>query len=511
MPIGRCLVTAVAVRPQLSRDMTRGSDWSERSRTRWLTPRTPGRRTFGSVISQIAAELGKPRTPLQRYIDDVANEVDDDGRFVYRSIVILGPRRLGKTSIMEPVLTHRGEQKRCELAMTAATGEMAVELFGEVTDGLIDSPVADRFDRAKSQGYSRLTFTRSGSVLRAVTPNARIGHSKSLRLAWVDEFWSHSAAQLKEMRAGYRPTFLTTGGQEWLTSTAGDVRSDAFIAARRQGRADVLAGRNTGRAFFDVSAPEETSAGVSLADLSEGELLEFLADNHPSVGYLFSRQELMDLMLLDLEDLGGRSGLLRAYGNLTDTGETSAVFAPAVVEKSHRGGSPTGDVALGIAVDDLGRESTICVAWRDAAGVAWTMYQHAAGSVWLTGEVQRLRSDYGVSVVAVQGASPARDVADELEMSGVNVSRLSQADTAAAGSRFFREFGAGRVMWDEFDRSAGTFQREIIAAELRGKGSGIEWLPRGGAPLTMLPAGTVALWAHDHMPEPEPVIEPRVW
>lgn len=474
-----------------------------------MTPRTPGRRTFGPVIAEIAAQLGKPRTPLQRYIDDVSHEVLDDGSWAYRSVVILGPRRMGKTSIMEPVLTHRGEQRRCEMIMTMGTQVEAVELFEEIAADLEESPVPERFRAANSQGRSTLHFTATGSRLRAVSPNARIGHSKSLRLVWVDEFWEHTFERLTAMRNGFRPTFLTTGGQEWLTSTAGVENSTAFIRERRRGRADVVAGRNSERAFFDVSAPEITPEGVPLADLPERELLDLLADNHPAVGYLFSREELIRLMLMDVDDLGGRGGLLRAYGNLTDAGERPAAFTPEQMTGNQGARIPDdARVALGVAFDEDGRDAAISVAWRDDVGRAHTSYRQGDGRLWVSGVVRYLVEHSDVSVVAGRSTGAARDLLDGLERSGLPVLRLSQPDLAAAGSRFHDQFSAGMILWPvSDDDGSNAFSEAVGAAEpFSGK-----WLSATGDPVTTLQAGTVAVWAADHAPEPVPSIEPEIW
>lgn len=470
---------------------TRGANWSDQSRTRWLTPRTPSRKTYGPVVAGIAEQLGKPLTPLQRYIADVANEVDSRGRFCYRSVVILAPRRTGKSALMEPIMTHRGEQRRCEMAMTAATGEFAVELFQEITQDLIESPVADRFARTKSQGYAKLEFTQTGSMLRAVTPSPKIGHSKSLRLMWVDEFWSHTAAQLKAMRAGYRPAFLTTGGQEFLTSTAGTEQSDAFIQARMQGRADVADGRNSGRAFFDVCAPQETPEGVPLADLSDQELLELLADNHPSVGHLFTREDLIELMLLDLEDLGGRSGLLRAYGNLTDDGSADVLLSLAAWTAA---GSdellvPPGRVGVGVAVDPAGYGASIAVGNRDTGGLAVVEHVRAdSGTAWIVNDCKSM-PDAGVFAVNATGAG--RDIADALERAGLEVLRIPQATTTAASSALVRGVTGGTVK----HRKQPQLQASVEVASTQRVGGGWAWT--AGTPLA---GACLALWAADHLP-----------
>ena len=103
------------------------------------------------------------------------------------------------------------------------------------------------------------------------------------------------------------------------------------------------------------------------------------------------------------------------------------------------------------------------------------------------------------AAVGVRSAGPARDIADALEVAGVGVLRLSQPDDAAASVRFLDEFRAGTVLWD----GSLDFSGAVAAAEPHAVQSGIEWRSRTGAPVTCLPAGSAAVWAFDHAPDPE--------
>lgn len=469
-----------------------GTQWSELTRTSWCTPRTPSRRTFGGVVAAIAEALGKPLLPWQRYVADVALEVDDRDALVYRSVTSLAPRRSGKTTLLEPVITRQGEAKRCRMIMSAQTGKDAVDLFADLSDSLLDSPAADRYSRKVSQGFAELRFARTRSVMQPVAPGPKMAHSKSLAIAWIDEFWAHRLSALRAMRQGYRPTLLTTGGQEWLTSTAGTAQSDAFLAVREQGRRDVIAGRNTGRAFFDFCAPLEVD-GTPLEDLSDDELFVVLADHHPAAGHLFSRDDLIGLMRLDLDDLGGRSGLLRAYGNITDDGSQDHLLTLADWERAGTDDLvPAGRVGVGVAVDPGGYGASIGVAGRDPSGRAVVEHVKAdQGTAWL---IEDAASMPDAAVFAVSTAGAGLGVADELARRGLPVIKIGQTVAAAASSGLVRGVTAGTIA----QRRQPQLTAAVEAASSQRVGGGWAWT--AGTPLAGV---ALAVWGVDHAPEPE--------
>src|SRR6516225_1206722 len=72
----------------------------------YATARTD-RPTLGPGVAKLAEVIGRPFMPWQRYVADVALELDDDGRFVYRQVVVTIPRHSGKTTCCGMVMEHR--------------------------------------------------------------------------------------------------------------------------------------------------------------------------------------------------------------------------------------------------------------------------------------------------------------------------------------------------------------------------------------------------------------------
>lgn len=447
--------------------------------------------------------MGAPLFPWQQYVADVALEVDEAGQWVYDEVIVTAQRRSGKTHLIVPVTAHRLGQPSVKRTawITAQTLKSAVRRWEEIADKVVNSPLRSQVKKNRGNPQE-LRWKATNSAFTPFAPNEDAMHGEDPDLVWVDELWAFDLEQKRLIEQGYRPAFSVKSGQAWEMSTAGTPRSEWLNQARRRGREAVEQGRRSRIAFFEWSVPERVG-GRPVEELPVEQLLQVVLDHHPRRDH-----GLRVGFLADELDAMGRIEFLRAYGNLTqneDSVQVGAVFDSERMRANRAGQIPAGvRLALGVAIDEDRRDAAISVAWRGLDGRALTSYQRAEGTRWARAEVRRLVETYDVGVVGVQSAGPARDLADDLERDGVPVLRLSQADTAAAGSRFHDEFQAGTVLWD----GSIDFSASVAAADPYKVQSGIDWRSRTGAPVTTLRAGTAAVWAFDHMPEVEPVPAP---
>lgn len=470
---------------------------------KWATPRTPERRSFGPIIGRLAARMGAPLFPWQQYVADVALEVDEDGHWFYDEVMVTAPRRSGKTFLTSPVTAHRcGQKTKTTAWITAQTLKSAVRRWEDIADQINNSAL--RSNVKKNRGNPQmLRWPATGSAFLPFAPNEDALHGEDPDLVWVDEQWAFSFEDKAEIEQGYDPVFSVKHGQVWKMSTAGTERSEWFNEDRRAGRAAVEAGRRSGLAFFDWGAPERVG-GVPIERLPAGEILRIVLDSHPRRDHGLRPE----FLAKQLEK--SKINFLRAYGNISqnaDAVEEDAVFSSEQMRANRGGQIPeTARIALGVAADPDRRDAVISVAWRGPDGRALTSYKHADGTRWVVPEVLSLVKDYEVAVVAIQSAGPARDIADALalKLEGAELLRVSQADSAAAGARFHDEFAAGLIGWD----GSLEFSAAVAAAEPHRLQSGIEWRSTTGAPVTALPAGSVAVWGIDHVPEPEELPPP---
>ena len=66
------------------------------------TKRDETRPTDGEIVSRTAGMLGKPLLPWQRYVADVAGEIDPaTGTYYYDRVVLSTPRQCGKSTLID--------------------------------------------------------------------------------------------------------------------------------------------------------------------------------------------------------------------------------------------------------------------------------------------------------------------------------------------------------------------------------------------------------------------------
>lgn len=473
----------------------------------WATPRNHERNTFGDAVAEFANLMGTPLFPWQQYVADVALEVLPDGSWAYDDIVITVPRRSGKTFLIKPVTAHRcGQQKRESAWITAQDGRRAKARWRATTDDLMATPLKAGLTRKIGVGVECMTWTRSGSMFQPFAPQPNGMHGEDPTLVWVDELWSFTHAQRRFIEQGYRPSFGIVPGQAWLLSAAGTPQSEWLNSERRRGREAVESGQPGRRAFFEWSAPEYLPDGRALVALSDDELVQVVVDHHPR-----RDNGLRADFLAGELDVMGRPDFLRAYGNITPPDDVEGAITSEALTRAQSGERipDTGRLALGVAVDPDRRDATIGLAWRNPLGVAVTDDKKADGTRWVAGEIIRLIDQFDISAVAVVKAGPARSVADELDRAGVPLLQLSQPDNAAAGARFMDEISTERptVTWN----GAPTFAQAVANAEPVRRTSGLIWQSRTGSSITPLDARTLAVWAADHAPTPQPRIDPEIW
>lgn len=225
---------------------------------RWATPRTPGRRTRGAKVAQIAEALGQPLMPWQRQVVDVGLEETPDGLPAYREIICTVPRQNGKTLLLLACELERaiGREQAQRIAYTAQDGGAArKKLLDDQVPLIESSPLRSAVRRVRRANDNTSLVFRNGSIIDVLASSATAGHGKTLDLAVVDEAMADDDDRREQALV---PTMATRPGAQMLViSTAG---TDASILLRRKvdaGRQSVSEGLNTGIAYFEWSAPDE--------------------------------------------------------------------------------------------------------------------------------------------------------------------------------------------------------------------------------------------------------------
>lgn len=222
---------------------------------RWGTPRNFDRKTFGPKVARIARALGTPLMPWQRYVADVALEIDaETGLFVYRGVDVTVPRQSGKTSLILAAAVFRAMfRQRQRIVYGAQTGVAAREKWEDEHLPLLEGakPLKGRWRPRKANGREAILW-RNGSIHGLLANTERAGHGKTLDTAFLDEYFAQVDYR-SDQAVG--PAMITrVDAQKWRLSTAGTSKSVPFNAMRDRGRAAVEQGRASTICFFDWCA-----------------------------------------------------------------------------------------------------------------------------------------------------------------------------------------------------------------------------------------------------------------
>lgn len=224
---------------------------------RYATLRNFDRKTYGGKVAKLAAALGTPLMPWQRYVADTALEIEPaTGLVAYRKIGCTVPRQSGKTSLILPVAVHRGMAwQRQRIVYAAQSGTAAREKWeDEHVDALESSVLKPRLRVRKANGREAIIWRKSRSIHGITTNTAKAGHGKTLDLGLADEYFAQVDHRLD---AAWSPAMITReNAQRWWFSTAGTSASIPLNEERERGRLLVAGDEPTRTAYFEWSAAD---------------------------------------------------------------------------------------------------------------------------------------------------------------------------------------------------------------------------------------------------------------
>lgn len=222
---------------------------------RWGTMRDFSRQTYGPKVAKIARALGTPLMPWQRYVVDVALEVDPEtGLLAYRGVDVTVPRQSGKTSLILPATVWRAMRRpKQRIVYGAQTGVAAREKWEDEHLPMLEvaRPLKGKFRTRKAAGREAILYA-NGSIHSLLANTEKAGHGKTLDMAALDEYFAQVDYR-SDQAVG--PAMITRAdAQKWRLSTAGTSASVPFNAMRKQGRERVEAGQRSTTAFMDWCA-----------------------------------------------------------------------------------------------------------------------------------------------------------------------------------------------------------------------------------------------------------------
>lgn len=438
---------------------------------RFATPRTPDRATLGPAVSRAALSLGFQLMPHQQLVSDVAGEVLPSGRMAYPVVVVLMPRRGGKTKLLLPTFLQRASMipdARCWY--TAQTGGDAGLTFKQewlpALDGLSQR---GHLSRRLSNGSESFTLTRSRSRVGVFSPTPSSLHGQDADTVGVDEGWSFSRAKGAALMQAIKPAQLTRPQRQlWIISAGGDDTSEWLLDWRELGRA--LTGPDQGVAFFEwhpeVVAKPGNVGGYDLAPHVDLDDPAVWASTHPAVGNTVTVEA-----LAEDRSVFGADEFNRAYLNVFQTGAADRVLPRIAWERNTDPDyAPTEGYGTVVTFDVApGSESAAVIVCRraDDGLVDAELVEHRDGSAWVADRARQLAHRMGASIAA-DGKGPNAVVIAELVRDGVPVDQLDAARVAAAADQLLAALLNDRIRI----RQTGALDRAAASAAARILGDG---------------------------------------
>jgi hypothetical protein len=387
---------------------------------RHWTPRDLSRPTDGYAGEAISLLLGRPWTPAQRLIGEVAGELSDPdtGEYVYNTVVVLKPRQSGKTTTAYDTALGRGRLYRdFRCRYTTHQGTITT---GRFTDWFLELERNPAFLRdlklRRSQGTEGILRRRTGSYFQAFPPKDGALRSNALDMVVVDEAQEHDEILGAAMRRTITPTFATRRRRQlWIVLTAGTDASTYALGYLRK----ALAGA-PGHAIFDYGCPD----GVDPLDR------DLWHTWHPGLAY-----GLTDYAALDMALQEDAAAFTREYGNVWTRTSGGIVYAPAdwaAVQLPPDTPRPAGRLCLGVHLEADRSAAAIAVAAEDGYR---EIVDFRNGADWVTGRCLELQASTGAPI-AVDRYGATGTVADALELAGAELLTMATQDVANATAAF---------------------------------------------------------------------------
>ncbi len=464
---------------------------------RFATPRNFDRATYGGHVAALAAAMGTPLLPWQRYVADVSLEIDSEGLFVYAGSTVTVPRQSGKTTLDGAKSMQNALMGPNRFSWyTAQTGQDASFNWAKVADMLELSAIVRPMAKAGSRGIRRSNGSQAirflnGSMYAPFPPTKTAMHGKQGDHHTVDEAWAFTAAEGNDIRQGIGPTTSTrrmvTGQRAQLDiySTEGTIEStflNPILDSMRAGAEPNVAGFDWG-----------LRPGEDPTDL------ELVAMRHPAYGHILDMQTLIDQQQL-FKDSPGE--FARAFGNVR-TGATERVIpvdpwrAAAWADEL-----PTGRVCFGAAVGIDGLDGAISVAVRhgDATFTAIVTGGHGIGEHWMIDRMLKLNEKHKAPFV-IDRRGPSAGLADRAERAGLELLKIDSGGVSAAHSAVLGGITAEpQPTWRYRHHSAMDAAAELATRRYFQDGAWVFGRRASVGSIAALEAPALAAWGADHLP-----------
>ncbi|MET7643039.1 terminase family protein [Streptomyces sp. NPDC005426] len=391
---------------------------------RWGTPRHPDRPSLGPKLWKVMERLGAPPMPWQKYVSDVALELDPEtGLFAHREVGLSVSRQQGKTELCLAAQVHRSlAWQKQNIIYAAQHRSMARQRWeDEFWEKISGSPLASRARIRKSNGNEAIIWPGTRSRMGITSNTEKAGHGPPLDLGFIDEAFAHEDDRLEQ---AFSPAMLTRPmAQLWWASAGGTTKSAWLNKKREVGRALIeelfallaenAAASRPRTAYFEWYAPES---------MPRDDPATWRA-TLPALGFTVTEE----IIAAELEKMAGDpGGFDRAY--LNRTRKPTPPTDPNVPKTAWPAlaGSKlpvAADVVFAVDVSaDRSHASIGVAAKRPDGSVHVELADRRPGTAWVVPALVRLKERRDPLLVAIASSgAPAGSLIDDLVKAGITV------------------------------------------------------------------------------------------
>jgi hypothetical protein len=430
----------------------------------------------------------------QRLVLARALEHDEYGELVWRTVIVSGPRQVGKSTLERCVCSWRIHQATLfggpqDLLHVAHKTKAAKEVW---------QPAARWIGASYGRGSVRWAIgdetiqlpDDSRWIIQAANDGA--GVSFSLSMALVDEAWRVARGVVDNAIV---PTLAdTVSPQLWLVSTAGTSGSDLMATNRAAALATQQPGEFDNVLLVEWSVPPDP-------DLDIGD---------PGVWRAFypywddRRYKAISDAWRKVHDEQGEYAFRQQWLNQWIPSLTKPLIdAETWARLSSPQARPSGPVAFGVD-ESSDRSRAVIVAF---GGGVHEVIEDRVGTAWLPERLAELVAANHPVAIGIDGTGPAGAVAAQLAGGPAEslLVVLTGRDMANASAIMFDRIQSGGVR----ARQHAALDAAVRSARWRRYGQARQWQRDGQVSGVPLIAATAAMWAAEHAPTP--VERSQIW
>ncbi len=441
----------------------------------------------------MAARLGTPLMPWQRYVADVILEIDPaTGELAYQEWGLTVPRQSGKTTLILALAVHRAlgfgppAGPRQTILYAAQTRNDARRKWKKEHVFALEHSVYRRHMSVREANGSEAILWSNGSEHGITSTTEKAAHGDVLDLGLLDEAFSQPDDRVEQ---AFKPAMVTRRNAQfgWL-STAGTKDSLYLLGKVETGRNLVEAGVNRGTAYFEWSADPE-------ADPADPATWRSCM---PAFG-ITVRPPAVANFQLTMKPAEYR----RAFLNIADTEASEAwqvIEEAAWMEAADARSTVLDPVAFAVDATPDRRWASIGVAGRRPDGLRHLeLVEHRPGLNWAADWLIERVPKWRPCAVVVDPGGPAGSLIARLEEAGIEVLKPTIRDAAqGCGSLYDGVCGEDPAARDVRYRPRAELTAAAAGAVKRPLGDGGWAWARTGTSVDISPLVAVTLAAQGH-------------